>query len=191
MGIWNLNHIIVHVDQSVVSNWGLHLFQLHLFHWKLHFVKIVYLKYKIIELIDLFAPTRHVEGECKVTIWILLIVAHCFLLWQLWRSVLHERWRIKTFCIFLLMHGLTTIFLVHELGIKDQQIASSRIQSYLWCLVKDEIYQSKSRTLDKLEQQILYILPLEILRKSIDSTSQFAEVWAKCLGLCFKIAHEP
>jgi hypothetical protein len=74
------------------------------------------------------------------------------------------------------MHGLTTIFLVHELGIKDQQIASSRIQSYLWCLVKDEIYQSKSRTLDKLEQQILYILPLEILRKSIDSTSQFAEV---------------
>jgi hypothetical protein len=89
------------------------------------------------------------------------------------------------------MHGLTTIFLVHELGIKDQQIASSMIQSYLWCLVKDEFYQSKSSTLDELEQQILYTLPLEILRKSIESISQFAEVCARCLGLCFKIGHEP
>ena len=162
MVIWNSNPIIVHVDQSVLSDWGLHLFQLHSFHWKLHFVKIVYLKYKIIELTDLFAPIRNVQGECKVTTWILLIVAHCFLVQQLWRSVFHERWRIKTFCIFLLMHGMTTIFLVHELGIKDQQIASAKTQSYLWGLVIEEIYQSKSRTLDELKQQILYILDFKL-----------------------------
>jgi len=80
------------------------------------------------------------------------------------------------------MHGLTTIFLVHELGIKDQQIASARTQSYLWGLVKEEIYQSKSRTLDELEQQILdtfNTLPLELLRKSVESTFQFAEVCTK------------
>ena len=92
------------------------------------------------------------------------------------------------------MHGLTTIFLVHELGIKDQQLAFARTQSYLWGLVKEKIYQSKSRTLDELEQQIFNTfttLPLEILRKSAESTFQFAEVCAKCWGLCFKIAHEP
>jgi hypothetical protein len=94
----------------------------------------------------------------------------------------------------LLMYGLTTIFLVHKFVIKDQQIASARTQSYLWGLVKEEIYQSKSRTLDELEQQILYTfttLPLELLRKSVESTFQFAEVCAKCWGLCFKITHEP
>jgi hypothetical protein len=61
-------------------------------------------------------------------------------------------------------------------------------------LVKEEIYQSKSRTLDELEQQILdtfATLPLELLRKSVESTFQFAEVCGKCWGLCFKIAHEP
>jgi hypothetical protein len=96
---------------------------------------------------------------------------------------------------FLLMHGLTTIFLVHELGIKDQQIASARTQSYLWGFVKEEMYQSKSRTHDELEQQqILYTLTtltLELLRKSFESAFQFAEVCAKCWDLCFKIAHEP
>jgi len=79
------------------------------------------------------------------------------------------------------------------LGIKEQQIASARTQSYSWGLVKEEIYQSKSRTLDELEQQIVYpftTLPLELLRKSVESAFQFAEVCAKCWGLCFKIAHE-
>jgi hypothetical protein len=92
---------------------------------------------------------------------------------------------------FLLMRGLTTIFLVHELGIKDRQIASARTQTYLWGLVKEEIYQSKSRTLDEMEQQIFYTfttLPLELLRKRVESTFQFAEVCVKCWGLCFKIA---
>lgn len=77
---------------------------------------------------------------------------------------------------FLFMHDLTPIFVVHELGIKDQQMASAKTQSYLWDLVKEEIYQLKSRILDELEQQILHLfttLPLELVRKSVESAFQF------------------
>jgi len=100
----------MHVGQSVVRDWVLHLFHLHLFHWRLPFVEIVYLKYKIIELIDLFALMRNVQGECKVTNTIdccpLSLTAKVMKICTPWKmenqNILH----------FLLMHGLTTIFLV-------------------------------------------------------------------------------
>jgi hypothetical protein len=58
---------------------------------------------------------------------------------------------------FLNVRCLTTIFLVSGLGVKDQHNGLCQVLILLhvillWCWAKEDIYQQKPKTPDKLEQ---------------------------------------